>query len=157
MWAVVMSSNSSLRSSTGICPRTSPQVGQATVTVSPQKPSSARSTVSSPRMYSPIRTLAKRRHVKGFGVSGGLVCVSRIVPPLWLLHLASAFELAAAGTYMPNASWRRAGVARRNGEGYLPPLKRSEAGVERANEVRAAQAKRGSLGTPLARRVGQSP
>jgi hypothetical protein len=25
---------------------------------------------------------------------------------------------------MPNASWRRAGVARRNGEGYLPPVGR---------------------------------
>src|SRR5271168_3641321 len=44
MWVVVRSRNSSPRSSTGTCPRTSPQVEQETVTVLPQKPKLARST-----------------------------------------------------------------------------------------------------------------
>jgi hypothetical protein len=37
------------------------------------------------------------------------------------------------------------------GEGYLPPLKRSGSGTERATEGRSAQAQRGRLGTLLAR------
>jgi hypothetical protein len=81
MWVVVRSSSPSLRSSTGTFPRTSPQAGQETVTVSPQKPKLARSAVSSPRRWSPMYTSANRRHVNGLGVSGGVVCVVRMVPP----------------------------------------------------------------------------
>src|ERR1700678_3686431 len=62
-----------------------------------------------------------------------------------------------ACTYMPNASWRRRGVATARGGGS-PTLetKRSESGKGVAKR-RAAQAQRGSLGTPLAGARGGAP
>lgn len=63
----------------------------------------------------------------------------------WAVALAVAVNGQVAGTYMPNASWRRAGVARRNGEGYLPPVGRENRVIFGENYV----------GHPL--RVGQSP
>src|ERR1700743_1481777 len=62
-----------------------------------------------------------------------------------------------ACTYMPNASWRRRGVATARGGGS-PTLetKRSESGKGVAQR-RAAQAQRGSLGTPLAGARGGAP
>jgi len=50
---------------------------------------------------------------------------------LGLLHWPLPLNWAAACTYMPNASWRRRGVATAS-RGVSPPLQRSEARVERA-------------------------
>src|SRR5258707_13073278 len=76
---------------------------------------------------------------------------------LGLLHWPLPLNRAAACTYMPNASWRRRGVASARGGGY-PTLgtKRSESGKGGAKR-RAAQAKRGSLGKPLAGARGGAP
>ena len=56
----------------------------------------------------------------GFGGSGDGCAVHR-----WFLllavALASAFEWAAACTYMPNASWRRAGGSNCKGRGISHP------------------------------------
>src|SRR5580704_4868838 len=58
---------------------------------------------------------------------------------------------------MPNATWRRRGVASARG-GVSPPLKRSdsESGKGEAQR-RSAQAKRGRLGKPLAGARGGAP
>jgi hypothetical protein len=52
-----------------------------------------------------MRTFAKPRHVNGFGVSDGLVCVGRIGSSV----LAVALSALKRGMYMPNATWRRRG------------------------------------------------
>ena len=143
MWVVVRSSSPSLRSSTGICPRTSPQVGQETVTVWPQKPNEARSTVSSPRRVSPIHTLAKRRHVKGLGVAGVVV---RIWPPAFAFARPRRTRHVHAERHLA-----KAGVARRKGRG-LPTgaeRRRPKAGLHK----RSAE----DWGYPCAARPGQSP
>src|SRR5438309_9037538 len=76
---------------------------------------------------------------------------------LGLLHWPLPLNRAAACTYMPNASWRRRGVASARGGGS-PTLetKQSRSGKGGAKR-RAAQAKRGSLGKPLAGARGGAP
>ena len=49
----------------------------------------------------------------------------------WVVALAVAVELAAACTYMPNASWRRRGVATAS-RGVSSPLQWREAEWKRA-------------------------
>jgi hypothetical protein len=75
------------------------------------------------------------------------------------LALAVAFH-AMRGMYLhAERLLAKAGVARRNGEGYLPPLerRRSWSGKGEAQR-RSAQAQRGRLReTPCAARSGQSP
>ncbi len=95
------------------------------------------------------------------GVRGGLVdgCGGGVHGCflLGLLHWPLPLNRAAACTYMPNASWRRRGVASARGGGS-PTLetKRSGSGKGGAKR-RAAQAKRGSLGKPLAGARGGAP
>ena len=95
------------------------------------------------------------------GVGGGLVdgCGGGVHGCflLGLLHWPLPLNRAAACTYMPNASWRRRGVASARGGGS-PTLgtKRSGSGKGGAKR-RAAQAKRGSLGKPLAGARGGAP
>ncbi|AEU37584.1 hypothetical protein AciX8_3284 [Granulicella mallensis MP5ACTX8] len=72
-------------------------------------------------------TLAKRRHVNGFGVSGGLVCVGRILPPLLRLHVR--VETRHAHAERPLA---KAGVASVKGRGISHPCSAGVAGTERA-------------------------
>src|ERR1039458_7551112 len=76
---------------------------------------------------------------------------SWVVPPVGLLHLASAFEWAAACTYMPNASWRRAGVATARG-GVSP-------GVSPTRRARQSRVifRRKIMGTPLPGARGGAP
>src|SRR5271154_3024987 len=76
---------------------------------------------------------------------------------LGLLPLPLLLHWQRHVTYMPNASWRRRGVATARGGGS-PTLetKRSESGKGGAKR-RAAQAQRGSLRTPLAGARGGAP
>jgi len=79
-----------------------------------------------------------------------------VLPP-WAVALAFALNRAAACTYMPNASWRRRGVASARGGGS-PTLETERSGSGKGGaKRRAAQAKRGSLGKPLARARGGAP
>src|SRR5665213_1818599 len=72
---------------------------------------------------------------------------SWVLPPVGLLPLPLPLNGQVAGTYMPNASWRRAGVARRNGEGYLPPGGREKRVIFGENYA----------GHPLRRAWGRAP
>jgi hypothetical protein len=52
----------------------------------------------------------------------------------------------------------KAGVARRNGEGYLPPLKRRRSWSGKGEAQRGLHKRqRGRLGTPLRRAIGAGP
>src|ERR1700692_305299 len=86
----------------------------------------------------------------GLGVDVLLMLASSLcllVPLLWQWHV----------TYMPNATWRRRGVASARG-GVSPPLKRSDSESGKgAAQRRSAQAKRGRLGKPLAGARGGLP
>ena len=94
----------------------------------------------------------------GFGVDG-LTVVALVFMGASSLALAVAFH-AMRGMYLhAERLLAKAGVARRNGEGYLPPLKR-EPKAERkgrsAAEVCTSEARK--IGeTPCAARSGQSP
>src|SRR5581483_4301039 len=95
------------------------------------------------------------------GVGGGLVdgCGGDVHGCflLGLLHWPLPLNRAAACTYMPDASWRRRGVASARGGGSLIlGTKRSGSGRDGAKR-RAAQAQRGSLGKPLAGARGGAP
>src|SRR3954471_22044315 len=76
---------------------------------------------------------------------------------LGLLHWPLPLNRAAACTYMPNASWRRRGVASARGGGS-PTLGTKRSGSAKGGaKRRAAQAKRGSLGKPLVGARGGAP
>src|SRR5665213_196335 len=73
------------------------------------------------------------------GVTVGVVVMVAVfmgASSCWAVALAVAVNGQVAGTYMPNASWRRAGVARRNGEGYLPPVGREKRVIFRRKIMR---------------------
>ncbi len=76
-----------------------------------------------------------------------------------LLSLGSGSCTSALkrGMYMPNASWRRWGVATA-GRGVSPPLQRERSGSGKGvAQRRSAQAKRGRLGSGLRARGDTSP
>jgi hypothetical protein len=90
----------------------------------------------------------------GWTGDGAVVAaVSWVLPP-WVLPLPLPLNWQRHVTYMPNASWRRRGVATARG-GVSPTLETERSGKGR--EGRAAQAQRGSLGKPLAGARGGAP
>ena len=76
---------------------------------------------------------------------------------LGLLPLPLPLNWQRHVTYMPNATWRRRGVATARGGGS-PTLETKRSGSGKGGaQRRAAQAKRGSLGKPLAGARGGAP
>ena len=64
------------------------------------------------------------------------------------------------GGHVPNAErlLAKAGVARRNGEGYLPPLERERSGTERAKRSGGLHKRSAEdWGDPLRRATGAAP
>src|SRR3984885_7867099 len=99
--------------------------------------------------------------VLGFLLS--MVVTGLLVAALFMGVSSLAFAVAlhaTRGMYLhAERLLAKAGVARRNGEGYLPPLKRRRSWSGKGEaQRRSAQAKRGRLWeTPCAARSGQSP
>src|SRR6202453_3067289 len=99
--------------------------------------------------------------ITSFAVLGWLSVLLLVMAALLMVFSPWPWPLlfmpCVACTYMPNASWRRRGVATARGGGS-PTLetKRSESG-KGAAQRRAAQAQRGSLGIPLAGARGGAP